>query len=138
MAREVKLHPFDIFTGIGIGVMMDFSTPPGKVFSTSYTTIDQAKTNFLSLLLTSEGERPMQPEFGCNLRKMVFEPMDGSLISKIENLIRSKTNFWLPYIQILKMDILPEADLNTISFDITIALKDNRFDTANVTFILKA
>ena len=41
------------------------------------------------LLSTQVGERVMQPTYGCDLRKLLFEPLDTSLLmSFIENMMR--------------------------------------------------
>lgn len=39
------------------------------------------------IIMTAPGERVMQPEFGMNLRSMLFEPLDNILISDIKELI---------------------------------------------------
>lgn len=41
------------------------------------------------LFTTALGERIMNPQFGCALDRMVFEPMNTSRISWLENLIRT-------------------------------------------------
>jgi hypothetical protein len=43
------------------------------VFESSYTTKDAVVTNLKNLILTQKGERYMQPNFGTNIRKVLFE-----------------------------------------------------------------
>ena len=44
------------------------------------------------ILMVSPGERVMQPEFGMNLRKMLFEPLDEMLVNDIkEHIIMALT-----------------------------------------------
>lgn len=61
------------------------------------------------ILGTARGERVMQPEFGSNLRKMLFEPLDDMLIEDIKQIMS---------------DIIatqePRIELNGIDFDLDI------------------
>lgn len=41
------------------------------------------------LLSTSLGERMMEPKYGCNLKHFLFEPMDPSLRTYIEDMIKT-------------------------------------------------
>lgn len=136
MAREIRIHPLDLESDVAIGIKLNISSNTGKIFNLSYTTLEQAKTNVRNLLLTNEGERIMQPEFGCNIRKILFEPLQNDLKVKLDSVIRSKMKYWLPYIFIQKLNIDIRHDYNIIEFDITFSLIDNKFDTANITFKL--
>lgn len=136
MAYEIKINPLDLSKDIGIGILLDITSPTGKIFNVSYTTLAQAKTNFLNLLLTNEGERIMQPEFGCNIRKILFERITPNTKSRLDRIIREKTAQWLPYLEIQTLNIDISPDLNSIDFEIIISLKDNKFDTASITFTI--
>jgi len=136
MAYEIKINPLDLSKDIGIGILLDITSPTGKIFNVSYTTLAQAKTNFLNLLLTNEGERIMQPEFGCNIRKILFEQITPNTKSRLDRIIREKTAQWLPYLEIQTLNIDISPDLNSIDFEIIISLKDNKFDTASITFTI--
>lgn len=136
MAYEIKINPLDLNPDVGIGILLDITSPSGRLFDVSYTTLEQAKTNFINLVLTNEGERIMQPFFGCNLKKVLFDPIDTSTKSKLDRIIREKTNYWLPYLDIAQMNINLYPERNQIDFDIILALKDNEFDTVSVTFTI--
>ena len=56
--------------GIGINRRSDIN----GIFPVNYTTLSQAKDNLRNLILTRKGERLMQPEFGCDVWKTLFEP----------------------------------------------------------------
>ena len=46
-------------------------------FHQSYTTVEQTKSNLINLVLTNRGERPMHPNFGCdilNLYSKIIHP----------------------------------------------------------------
>ena len=63
----------------------------------SYT--EQVKQNFKILLLTSPGERIMNPSFGVGLRRFLFEPR-VHLIPQIRQAITSQVNRYMPFIKI--------------------------------------
>ncbi len=43
----------------------------------------------------------MQPEFGCDVWKVLFEPLDGEAVERvIENTIVEAVSIWLPYLNI--------------------------------------
>lgn len=104
MAREIGKVPvqdlteFDYFV-LGIGVNQ--ASNRGGIFHVNYTTLNQAKDNLKNLILTRKGERLMQPTFGCDIWKLLFEAIDGEdLENRIEQSILEAVSIWLPYIQI--------------------------------------
>jgi phage baseplate assembly protein W len=76
-----------------------------KLFTSSFTTDEQATSNLKNLLLTRKGERYNLPSFGSNLLSLLFEPNTDELIDAIQDTIREAISFWLPYIQILNIDL---------------------------------
>lgn len=74
-----------------------------------------AKQNFKMLLLTEPGERVMIPQYGVGLKRKLFENLNNSLLVQIENLIREKTNFYLPYITITDINISVSDQFNNIT-----------------------
>ena len=75
--------------------------------------------NLKNLLLTSPGERAMQPEFGSNMRAICFEQIDKNLPVTIEKEVRNAVEIWLPYINIHEVNTLTEEqDQNKIHVEI--------------------
>jgi phage baseplate assembly protein W len=83
-----------------VGVTLPLRRGNNGYFEVSYTTKDQIKSNIKSLLLTQKGERVMQPNFGSDLRKCLFEPNTKNLDSIIEDSITEAINTWMPYVTI--------------------------------------
>lgn len=137
MANSININPIDLESDVAVGIAYPISyktgAPNGKNFILTYTTLDQAKSNLIMVLLTNEGERIMHPDFGCSIRKFLFEQIDTTLISKIENKIREQVSKWLPYILIKNLNIEPKTDNHIISIKIDFALEYNKFDTATIT-----
>ncbi|MFT3681153.1 MAG: GPW/gp25 family protein [Ferruginibacter sp.] len=57
------------------------------------------------LLSTRHGERVMQPEYGCNLDVLLFEPISNSLIAFVKDLIEKAVLYHEPRIEMKKLDI---------------------------------
>lgn len=67
----------------------------------SNTTIKQVvKQNFKNLLLTSPGERIMDPQFGVGIRRFLFEQVTDSVINILTNRVQQQVSRYMPYINI--------------------------------------
>ena len=84
--------------------------------------------NLKMLVLTSPGERMMDPNFGVGIRNFLFEQNNNSTYSKIKTRIMRQTQEYLPFLEIreVKFDsevnnenILSNGLLITIEFIIT-------------------
>jgi phage baseplate assembly protein W len=84
-----------------LGIGINRSSDSNGIFAVNFTTLTQAKDNLKNLILTKKGERLMQPEFGCDVWKVLFEPLDGILVeTNIETSIVEAVSIWLPYLNI--------------------------------------
>jgi hypothetical protein len=120
-----------------LGIGINKNSNKGGVFAVNYTTLNQAKDNIKNLILTRKGERLMQPEFGCDVWKVLFEPMDGQIIENlIENYIIDAVETWLPYLTITNIIFDyddTDIDLNRIILEIKFALSSNPNLTETIT-----
>ena len=132
MRPEINIHPLDLQPDIAIGIKLNPSVVKGNVFISTYTTLDQAKTNLISLILTNEGERIMHPTFGVGMPKLLFEPIDNSFINKIKEKIRTKVATWLPYVNIIDIKVDVNLNSNLITLSTEFSLQGNKFDTDTV------
>ena len=107
---DKRIHPDDLNAEKPIGLRLPFARDSINIFSLNYTTLEQSKTNIRNLLLTSKGERVYLPDYGCDIRKMLFENNSGDLQSKAEEIIRSAFAKWLPYIEIKTLDLEVDQD----------------------------
>ena len=58
------------------------------------------KQNLKMLVLTSPGERVMDPNFGVGIKRFLFEMVDNEVFSRIDSKIRDQVKIYLPYINI--------------------------------------
>jgi len=76
-----------------------FDTELGAYQATK-TLKEVAKQNFINLMLTAQGERIMDNQFGVGLRRYLFEPNTRLLHTQIASKIRQQTALYLPFIEI--------------------------------------
>lgn len=123
----------------GIGIKLPIRLGKTGYFEQTFTTLDTVKADVVNLLLTVKGERPMQPNFGADIQKLLFENIIDGIDSIIERNIQQAIDFWMPYINLqeIKVDTSPEVvDLNKIKIQITFSIDQvpNRFETIILEF----
>ena len=74
---------------------------------TSY--IDEVKQNFKNLMLTSPGERIMNPDFGVGLRTFLFEPR-SQVMAKIRQRIDGQVTRYMPFVRINSLQFNQNVD----------------------------
>ena len=89
---------------------------------------DDIRSSLEILLSTDVGERVMQPKYGCNLHRLLFEPLDTSLQAYMKDLIRTAILYFEPRIILDNVTLLPEPEEGriVISIDYTIAGTNTR------------
>lgn len=67
-----------------------------------------------NLLQTSRFEKPFRPEFGADIRNLLFELSDGSTSDEIEEQIRGSLERYEPRIEITRLKVDSRNDYNTL------------------------
>lgn len=70
-------------------------------FALNRTYREVVRQNFKCLMLTSPGERIMDPEFGVGLRSYLFEPKDSFVYDDIQEKIDQQVRKYMPFIEIV-------------------------------------
>jgi phage baseplate assembly protein W len=117
----IRVNPLDLQKNIAIGVSLPFNSP--SAFTKTYSTKDQIKANLINLLLTNKGERVMNPEFGADLRKSLFEGITDSNNELIKIKITNAINTFIPEVILVDIVVEPNADYNTLNITISYKLK---------------
>jgi len=74
------------------------------------------------ILSTMPGERPMRPEFGCEVHDLVFDTIDAAMVGKVDAAIRAALDRWEPRVEVTAIDF----DLSSVHdgrLDITIRFR---------------
>tara|TARA_R110000787_G_scaffold188710_2_gene300472 strand:+ start:1282 stop:1746 length:465 start_codon:yes stop_codon:yes gene_type:complete len=82
------------------------STPAGGYFSRR-SGIHTIRNSVKQLLLTERGERVMLPNFGCNLRKYLFQPLSQSIFESIKKEIQYSFENYIVGAKIVKVSVFP-------------------------------
>lgn len=86
------------------------------------------------ILMTSPGERPMRPEFGCGLNEYVFAPADAGTAGQLAYEVRRALERWEPRIEVGDVVVrFDEADDGVLYIDIGYAVRGSN-DPRNLVF----
>jgi hypothetical protein len=114
--QTIRVNPLDLQKNIAIGVSLPFNGP--GVFNSTYTTKDQIKSNLVNLLLTSIGERVMNPNFGTELKRFLFEGITDSNSELLKNSVLNSIVIYIPDITVTNIVVQPNTDYNSIDLNI--------------------
>lgn len=146
--EEFRIEPLDFETDVSLGLSLPLKGDGGRLFDLNYLSIDQALSNLKNLILTSKGERVMHPNFGTNLKSLLFEPNYPDLRERAGTEVREAIEFWLPYIKIedITVDIPKTANDSSAFADVyhgilvslTFSLINNTIDQRTIVLDIKA
>ena len=114
--QTIRVNPLDLQKNIAIGVALPFNAP--GVFKSTFTTKDQIKSNLVNLLLTSTGERIMNPTFGTFLKRFLFEGITDSNLESLKDNLLNSISIYIPDITVTSIIITPNTDYNSIDLNI--------------------
>ncbi len=119
--RIYRVDPRDLQKNIAIGLSIPFNK--FSAFRSTYSTKEQVKYNLINLLLTNKGERVENPEFGCDIKKSIFDFINTDNINKINNNIRVGVQTFIPEINLENVIITPEPDQNYVNVKVEYSMR---------------
>ena len=131
MARSVREIDRNEDKYVGIRFPLDHS-PEGFFYKTK-TVLEQSKANLQNLLLTTPGERIFQPEFGSQLKSIVFEQGED-IPDRIEEAIRSAVDKFLEYINIENVFTTQQDNQVNVSIEFSVPLNPDTIEVLNFDF----
>jgi phage baseplate assembly protein W len=118
--QVTRIDPLDLQKNIAIGVSLPFNGP--GVFNKTYSTKDQIKSNVVNLLLTNKDERIMNPNFGADIKDLLFEGMTDNLKNIIQDRVTTSFTTYIPQASINNVDVVFSEDTNTINVTVNYTL----------------
>lgn len=97
------------FLGIGWSFPPTFSRLTASVVMVRDE--ENVRQSILAVLSTSPGERPLLPDFGCPLGRMVFRNIDTALMAEMEDAVRTALLNWEPRIDVDEVLVEPEPSV---------------------------
>tara|TARA_R110000796_G_scaffold182264_3_gene298826 strand:+ start:481 stop:888 length:408 start_codon:yes stop_codon:yes gene_type:complete len=123
MARIIENRfPIDSIARKAVGFGFPLNGP--AVFVPTYTTREQTKSNLINYLLTDRGERVFNPNFGADLRSLVFENIVDNTTEDLQSRIQNDITLLFPQIIIEQIQFDNDPDSNTINFTLTYQIEN--------------
>tara|TARA_B100000214_G_C23818540_1_gene558492 strand:- start:431 stop:847 length:417 start_codon:yes stop_codon:yes gene_type:complete len=122
---------------VGVEFPLDFSVD-GFLRKTKNVR-QQVKSNIRNLLLTSKGERVFQPNFGSDLKNLLFEQITPQSLSNVEDSIRQSLSTWLPYVRVANLVVVQDDKRPNqvgVSLEYSTTLEPESLDTISFKFDL--
>lgn len=118
MARILEnRNPIDSVARKAVGFGFPLNGP--AVFVPTYTTRAQTKANLINYLLTNKGERVFNPNFGADLRNLVFENIVELTSDELQERIQNDIRNYFPQVVIEEIQFNNVPDSNSINFSLT-------------------
>lgn len=115
MAFDVKhIDPLDLTPSISVGVSIPFSA--GAVFNKTYETKDAIKANLINYFLTNKGQRYLNPNFGSNLRSLLFENITNDSLEGVKEVIADVVKNYFPRVSPTQIEVNGDPDTHTVRF----------------------
>ena len=118
MARIIQSkYPIDLQPSKAIG--FGFPLNGDAVFVPTYFTRDQIKANMVNYLLTNKGERVFRPNFGADLRNLLFDQILDVTNEDLRNKIQDDIVRFFPNVEIKEIQFNNVPDINEVNFTLT-------------------
>jgi len=131
VGQTININPINLEADVAVGVVLPFNG--NAVFNPSYTTQQQAKSNLINVLLTEQGERIYEPNFGVGLKSLLFEQTINEV--ELENSIKQQVDLYIPEIEINNISIELVSEEHTLYIRLYYKfLADNTTDSIQLNF----
>ena len=88
------------------GIAFPFiDSPEGFFLGLNSSADNEIKSNLIHLILTQKGARYFLPDFGTNLLKYIFEPLDTSTKTNIDREIRESVAKYIPNLTVNEVEV---------------------------------
>ena len=95
-------------------------------FKQTYSLLDRARTNLSFLLMTAKGERPMMPEYGSDLRSIIFNPNTEDFLDEIiEDAVKDAASNWMSEVIINTVKVSRDLENNPYQASVEINFSIN-------------
>ena len=129
--QQRKINPLDLNKNVTIGVA--FPLDDTNMFKGTETIQEQNKSNLINLLLTQQGERINNPNFGIGLKNLLFE--NNVDIDNLKEIITKQTARYIPGIKVTNVRTGISEDKHTIFVSIIYQnLLDAQADSVQLNF----
>ena len=118
-----------------IGITLPVRLGQTGMFDQSTTVIQQVRSNFKNLILTKKGERVGQPELGCDLWRVLFNPLTEDTLEEARLAVADAVDRWLPFIELTNFEITQTDAENIINIKCTYRFRNNQNVTDQISIL---
>lgn len=72
--------------------------------------VEDVRQSLEILLSTRVGERLLEPRYGCDLTRFIFEPLDTTLATYVKELVRNAILYYEPRVKLESVDLYVHPD----------------------------
>ncbi len=112
----------------GLGILLPIERGNTGYFAQGFDPLTQVKSNFLNLIKTRLGERVHQPEFGCRIHEILFEPLTDDNIEFARQSVIDAVERFLPFLELTQIVVIdPETnrEMNTLQIYVRYVFRSN-------------
>ena len=103
----------DLDANQAIGVSIPFSSP--SVFTKTFDTATQIKSNLINYFLTNKGERILNPTYGGNLRNFLFENITDEEVEVLQQRLEDDIVLRFPIVNVKSLTVVPQTNQNLVN-----------------------
>ncbi|CAL9999518.1 baseplate wedge subunit [Vibrio phage K567] len=92
--------------------------------SASYD-LKAVQESIVGIVSTNKGERPFNPEFGCDINNQLFENISPASAFAIKYSIENAISQWEPRVILKRVEVRPLYDQNTYQVEVQYRLRTN-------------
>ncbi len=100
------------------------------------TNEDSIINSLKNIIFTNKGERPFFPEYGCNIRGLLFENFNSFTAETIQSEVQTAVQNFEPRVRTLNIKVEEESDRNALRLYLFFTTINNT-ETKSVNFLLK-
>jgi phage baseplate assembly protein W len=90
----------------------------GPLAYVSKNTLELVKSSVYQILTTAPGERTWNPEFGCDIQKLIFDTITETVKETISTMVYEALITWEPRITLSPSDVNVIQESNSISIHV--------------------
>ena len=111
-----------------LGILLPIDRGNTGYFTQGFDPLTQVKSNFINLIKTRPGERVHQPEFGCKIHEVLFEPLSDDNIEFAEQSVIDAVQRFMPFLELTQITLVDPAtnrEINTIQIYVRYVFRSN-------------
>jgi phage baseplate assembly protein W len=106
-----------------IGITLPITNGNTGMFTQSTSVFQQVKSNYKNLILTKKGERLMQPDFGTDLYRILFENITEDTLDNARLSVIQATERWMPFLEVVNFELTNPVNNNPHRIDISVTYR---------------